>query len=188
VERAGEPGSGGHGATGDRRRVASGRVGQSNPRTTTKGRAIAQSKTRPRYRGQGHGGLVAPILMLHKQRDAHYERPCALCERLRALCERGCVLAPPSPCAGGAGLASHREVSPTGAPRPSCCCAPLGARVKSEQITTRSGAPVGASAAWDSDCGLSNWSGVICGSAGGACSLCLWSCAAPPGSGPESFK
>jgi len=32
---------------------------------------------------------VAPILMLHRQRDARYERPCALCERLRTLCERG---------------------------------------------------------------------------------------------------
>jgi hypothetical protein len=55
--------------------------------------------------------MVAPILMLHRQRDARYERPCALCERLRTLCERGCVLAPPSPCAGGAGLASARGLA-----------------------------------------------------------------------------
>ncbi len=46
------------------------------------GRAIAQSRTRPRYRGQGHGGLVAPILVLPMRRDARYERPHALCERL----------------------------------------------------------------------------------------------------------
>ncbi len=26
------------------------------------------NETRPRYRGQGRGGLVAPILMLHRQR------------------------------------------------------------------------------------------------------------------------
>ncbi len=69
-----------------------------------------------------------------------------------------------------------REVSPTGAPRPSCCCAPLGARVKSKRIGPgRQSEPA---AAWDSDCELSNWSGVISGAAGGACSLCLWSFAA----------
>jgi hypothetical protein len=34
---------------------------------------------------------------------------------------------------------------------------------------------------WDSDCGLSGENGGICDSAGGACSLCVWSCAAPPG-------
>jgi hypothetical protein len=96
----GQRGAGGRARVGrarchKRRKVASGRMGRTNPRTTTKGRAIAQNETRPRYRGQGCGGLVAPILMLHRQRDARYERPCALCERLRTLCARGCVLAPP---------------------------------------------------------------------------------------------
>ena len=33
-------------------------MGQSSPRTTTKGRAIAQNGIRPQYRGQGLGGLV----------------------------------------------------------------------------------------------------------------------------------
>jgi hypothetical protein len=46
-------------------------------------------------RGQGLGGLSAPILVLPGQRDARYERPYALCERHRALPEHGCVLEPP---------------------------------------------------------------------------------------------
>ncbi len=53
-----------------------------------------QNTTRARYRGQGRGGLVAPILVLPMRRDARYERPHALCERHRALLEHGCVLGP----------------------------------------------------------------------------------------------
>jgi hypothetical protein len=84
---------------------------------------------------------MAPILMLHKKRDTRYERPCALSKHLRILSrERGCVLAPSYGRARpGRGLLV-REVSPTGAPRPSCCCAPLGALVPRGSA----GAPVGA--------------------------------------------
>ena len=57
-------------------------------------------------------------------------------------------------------------------------CATGGA---SEEQADRVGTPVGASAAWDSDCGLSDENGIICESAGGACLLCIWSCAAPSG-------
>ncbi len=61
----------------DAARVASGRImGRTSPRTTTKERSIAQNGTRPRYRGQGRGGLVAPnaILMLHgkKKKNKKY--------------------------------------------------------------------------------------------------------------------
>jgi hypothetical protein len=91
---------------------------------------------------------------------------------------------PPSPCAGGAGIASSRGLADGCSEAELLLCATGGA---GEEQANRSGSPVGASAAWDSDCGLSNWSGVFSGAAGGACSLCLWSCAALPGlPGPES--
>ncbi len=58
VERVGDRARVGRARCHKRRRVASGRMGRTNPRTTTKGRAIAQDETQPRYRGQGRGGLV----------------------------------------------------------------------------------------------------------------------------------
>jgi hypothetical protein len=72
-------------------------------------------------------------------------------------------------CAGGAGLASSQGLADGCSEAELLLYATGGA---GEEQANRSGAPVGASAAWDSDCGLSNWSGVISGAAGGACSLC----------------
>ncbi len=128
-QRAGEPGSGGHGATTERRRVA-------NPRTTTKGRAIAQNKTRPRNRGLTGSrrpasgpypqAISAPPLSLSAF---------ALSVSAFALSVSAEACWPFSPhllALAGWGLLV-REVSPTGAPRPSCCCAPLGARVKDKR-------------------------------------------------------
>ena len=85
---------------------------------------------------------------------------------------------PPSPCAGGAGLASARGLAGGCSEAGLLLCATGGA---SEEQADRVGTPVGASAAWDSDCGLSDENGSICESAGGACLLCIWSCAAPSG-------
>jgi hypothetical protein len=65
-----------------------GRGGQSGPPGVAAGPREAGAWVAPRCRDQGRGGLVAFLLKLHKQRGAHCERPCA-------LCERGCVLAPP---------------------------------------------------------------------------------------------
>jgi hypothetical protein len=71
------------------------------------------------------------VLMLHKQRDAHYERPCA-------PCERGCVLhgTPASSIAvrrDGAGLASARGLADGCSEAERCCCVPLGARVRASK-------------------------------------------------------
>jgi len=85
---------------------------------------------------------------------------------------------PPSPCSGGAGLASVRGLAGGFSEAGLLLCATGGA---SEEQADRVGTPVGASAAWDSDCGLSDENGIICESAGGACLLCIWSCAAPSG-------
>ncbi len=79
---------------------------------------------------------MAPILVLPMRRDAQYERPHALCERHRTLLEHGRVRAGPLrrlAQVAGRGLLVC-EVSPTGAPRPSCCCVPLGALLKGKQI------------------------------------------------------
>ena len=103
VERAGEPGaSGGHGATRDAGWLAGARDEptheqpqrgeQSAPKTSRYRHdpGIPESGTRrPGASPYPHAG------MLHRQRDTRYERPCALCERLRTLWERGRVLAPP---------------------------------------------------------------------------------------------
>ncbi len=81
---------------------------------TNKLKGTSNRTKHPVYRGQGRAaaGLVALILMLHKRRDAHYERPCALCERLCALCERGTCWLHPSPCAHGDGFSqSFRKKS-----------------------------------------------------------------------------
>ena len=128
----------------------------------------------PRYRGQGRDSQVAPILILRMRRDAPCERPCT-------LCERGCELhgSPrASPCSGGAGLASARGLAGGFSEAGLLLCATEGA---GEEQADRAGAPVGASTAWDSDCGLSDENGIICESAGGACLLCIWSCATPSG-------
>ena len=119
-------------------------MGRSSPRTiTTKGRANAG--TRPRYRGQGRGGLVAPILVLPMRRGTRYERPHALCERHRALLEHGCVLGPSAALiarVAGRGLLvrmqglMHRRVHRN---RELLLCAP-GGTVRGR--ASRSGAPV----------------------------------------------
>jgi len=85
---------------------------------------------------------------------------------------------PPSPCSGGAGLASVRGLAGGFSEAGLLLCATEGA---GEKQADRAGAPVGASTAWDSDCRLSDENGNICESAGGACLLCIWSCAAPSG-------
>ena len=56
---------------------------------------IARNGIWPRYRGQGLGGLSAPILLLPVRRDAREERPYTLYEHHRALPEHGCMLGPP---------------------------------------------------------------------------------------------
>jgi hypothetical protein len=103
-----------------------------------KGGLSPVTKYDPSYRGQGLGAAFnsAPFLVLPGQWDARYERPYALCERHRALPEHGCVSAgAPRHLArvAGRGLLA-RGVSPTGVPRPGCCCTPLWARLKCERV------------------------------------------------------
>jgi hypothetical protein len=84
----------------------------------------------------------------------------------------------PSPYAEGAGLASARGLADGCSEAGLLLCATGGA---GDERANRTGAPVRASAAWDSECGLSDRNGVICNSAGGACSLCVWLALHPPG-------
>ena len=86
VERACEPRAGGHGASNNAGWLAGAWDEPAHEQPPRSGRS-PKTERAPRYRGQGRGGMVAPILMLHRQRDARYERPCALCERLRTLHE-----------------------------------------------------------------------------------------------------
>ncbi len=53
-----------------------------------------------------HGGPYPHAACIGSETLAMSAPSCAFCERLRTLCERGCVLAPPHllACAGGAGL------------------------------------------------------------------------------------
>ncbi len=131
VERAGEPGSGGHGATRLKHRVASGHMGRTNPRTTTKGRAIAQDETTPVPGACRDAAAWLPLSSCCIGSGALAMSAPALSVSAFALSvSAGACWQPHRRALAGRGLLA-REVSPTGAPRPSCCCAPLGARVKS---------------------------------------------------------
>ncbi len=127
VERPGGRARVGQARCHGKRRGASGRMGRYQTTNNLKGATIAQDdRDTRRYRpGAGTRWPGGPIFMLHRRRGAldRYERPCALCESLRTLCERGCVLAPLSPCAAWRGGACEfaRSRRRPGAPRPSCC-------------------------------------------------------------------
>jgi len=79
----------------------------------------------------------------------------------------------PSPIVDGAGLASARGPVDGCSWAELLLCATEGA---GDERADRAMASVRASAAWDSDCGLSDEYCIISGSAGGEC---LWSCGAP---------
>jgi hypothetical protein len=66
---------------------------------------------------------------------------------------------PPSPCAGGAGLASVRGLAGGFSEAGLLLCVTEGA---DEKQADRAGAPVVASTAWDSDCRLSEENGIQC--------------------------
>ncbi len=118
-------------------------------------------------------------------RDAAAWWPC--CKSSGTLC-----VSAPALCAGGVGLACARGLAN------GCFEAglllPCATEARVTEQADRARAPVRASAAWDSDCRLSDENSVISGSAGGACPLCLWSCEAGPpwlpgsvGGGSSSF-
>jgi hypothetical protein len=103
--------------------------------------STAQNGTRPRNRGQGHAAAWWPLssccqgcgtfvmsaptlsvsaIVLSMSKGACWKSPVQPPRHLAQVAGRGLLV---------------REVSPTGAPRPSCCCAPLGALfIKGKQI------------------------------------------------------
>ena len=75
-----------------------------------------------------------------------------------------------------------RKVSPTGAPKPNCCCVPLGAMLKGEQVGPgRQSEPLRLGTVTAGCQPIAGRGGDSSGAAGGTCSLGLWSCDGLPG-------